>query len=158
MNAASNQQTTALPTLPTTIVNRIIGMAKEIEEHEQEKRMEGYLDQFAEWCREQVNSSLVHISKSTAASCELTTSQQLLHRAVAESTTLTEEEQQQAMELVVDKYEVLVSLLETEQQTWVQQELAEEPDFEDDEGDVVEYLAVAMETYDKADELLHPDF
>ena len=68
MNAASNQQTTALPTLPTTIVNRIIGMAKEIEEHEQEKRMEGYLDLFAEWCREQVNSSLVRAdNKSTAA-------------------------------------------------------------------------------------------
>ena len=144
MNAASNQQTTALPTLPTTIVNRIIGMAKEIEEHEQEKRMEGYLDLFAEWCREQVNSSLVHFSEQALFQWS-NRYHALLHRAVAESTTLTEEEQQQAMELMVDKREVLVSLLENEQQTWVQQELAEEPDFEDDEDEVLEHIEAAVQ-------------
>jgi hypothetical protein len=115
---------------------------------QREEQMAFYLEQFVEWCRDAVEGRLVHISEQVLECCSWRGRYHvLLHRAVAESTSLAEDEQQQAMLLMVDKHEVFDWLLNNEQEEWVLNYAAELPSFAGDDepaGSVAEYIAAGV--------------
>ena len=136
----------------TRVIPFRLGMGVVVPEDDNETRMAEYAVAYGEYCSERVNNHLVWFTFDFLFNWENHYSD-LLHTAI--SLLPDPDDQQRAMESLVDKRDVLVRFVENEENVreWIQEYLVEENAFvrenagEDDLEEIAEYIVKYNDTH-----------